>query len=49
MVPGTRRVLVAMASFPAPLGAGHFGAAERVYLLAELADLAGRYGTRRYG
>jgi hypothetical protein len=40
MMPGARGVLVAMASFPAPIGAGHFGAAGLAYLLA------GRYGKR---
>jgi hypothetical protein len=35
MMPGVRGVLVAVAPFPAPLGADHLGAAKRACLLAE--------------
>jgi hypothetical protein len=41
-MPGVRGVLVAVAPFPASIGAGHLGAAERACLLAELAECYGK-------
>ena len=41
-MPGVRGVLVAVAPFPASIGAGYLEAAERACLLAELAECYGK-------
>jgi hypothetical protein len=41
-MPGVRGVLVAVAPFPASIGAGHLGAAQRACLLADLAECYGK-------